>query len=117
MNNIDIVIPKNKKSLEDLKIEANLIKPFDNLLIEFVDDVSKSIFKYSEIKSFPELIALAFWMRKSHISQLEKYFKMLSHDKIMIGRGVVFHIAPSNVDTIFIYSCFLSLLVGNSKFV
>lgn len=115
MNNIDIVIPKNKKSLDDLKMEANLIKPFDNLLIEFVDDVSKSIFKYSEIKSFPELTALAFWMRKSHISQLEKYFKILSHDKIMIGRGIVFHIAPSNVDTIFIYSWFLSLLVGNSN--
>lgn len=115
MNNIDIVIPKNINNLNDLKIEANLISPFDSILIEFVDDVSKSIFKYPLIKNFPELMALAFWMRKSHIKQLEEHFKIISQNKIMLGRGIVFHIAPSNVDTIFIYSWFISLLVGNSN--
>ena len=60
-------------------------------------------------------MALAFWMRKSHIKQLEEHFKTISQNKIMFGRGIVFHIAPSNVDTIFIYSWFISLLVGNSN--
>ena len=32
-------------------------------------------------------------------------------------RGVVFHIPPSNVDTIFIYSWILSVLAGNSNII
>ena len=60
-------------------------------------------------------MALAFWMRKSHIKVLHEYFKTQESEKVLLGRGCVFHMAPSNVDTIFVYSWFISLLVGNSN--
>ncbi|MEA2019640.1 MAG: acyl-CoA reductase [Campylobacterota bacterium] len=112
---MEIVIPKNINSLNDLNIDRKVLKPFSNILVEFVNDVSKVILKDRLFKEYPELIALAFWMRKSHIKELHKYFLAQKNDKVLLGRGVVFHLAPSNVDTIFVYSWFISLLVGNSN--
>ncbi len=112
---INIVIPKHITSIEELNIDSRVLKPFSNILIEFVNDVSKTILKNSSLKEYPELMALAFWMRKSHIKVLHEYFKKQESGKVLLGRGVVFHMAPSNVDTIFVYSWFISLLVGNSN--
>ena len=113
--NFHIVIPSDKKSIRDIKIARDTIEPFSDILVLFVDEISKEILRDSLYKQYPELIALAFWMRKSHIKSIEKYFRTQNIDKIIIGRGVVFHLAPSNVDTIFVYSWFISLLVGNSN--
>lgn len=110
-----IVIPKHMTSIEELDIDSNTLKPFSSILIEFVNDVSKTILRNSSLKEYPELMALAFWMRKSHIKVLHEYFRKQESGKILLGRGVVFHMAPSNVDTIFVYSWFISLLVGNSN--
>ncbi len=112
---INIVMPKHVTSIEELNINSRVLKPFSNILIEFVNDVSKTILQNSLLKEYPELMALAFWMRKSHIKVLHEYFKKQENGKILLGRGVVFHMAPSNVDTIFVYSWFISLLVGNSN--
>ena len=112
---LNIVTPKNVNNLDDLKIENSVLVPFSNILISFVSDVSKAILKDPFFNEHPELMALAFWMRKSHIKQLHKYFVEQSENKVLLGRGIVFHMAPSNVDTIFVYSWFISLLVGNSN--
>ena len=36
---------------------------------------------------------------------------------LLLSRGVVFHIAPKNVDTIFVYSFVLSLLCANKNII
>lgn len=110
-----IVVPRDAISIEDLKINNKVLEPFSDILVEFVNDVSKAILKDKTIKEYPELVSLAFWMRKSHIKELHQYFLKQKNNKILLGRGIVFHIAPSNVDTIFVYSWFISLLVGNSN--
>lgn len=112
---IKIITPKNLKSIKKLKIENRVLEPFSEVLVDFVNDVSIAILKDNFFRQYSELMALAFWMRKSHIKELEKYFLKQKLGKILIGRGVVFHMAPSNVDTIFVYSWFISLLVGNSN--
>jgi hypothetical protein len=56
-------------------------------------------------------------MRKSNISRLKKEFIEKNKGKIRVPVGRVIHFAPSNVDTIFIYSLFVSLLVGNTNIV
>ena len=112
-----IITPKNIDTIDQLQIENQALKPFSDILVSFVDDVSKSILKDRYFKEYPELISLAFWMRKSHIKKLHKYFLQRQGEKLFLGRGVVFHLAPSNVDTIFVYSWFLSLLVGNSNII
>ncbi len=112
-----IVAPNNITNLDQLDIEQNVYEPFASLSIEFIDDVSKNILKDNAFKEFPELLALAFWMRKAHIMKLKNYFLEKSQDEFLLGKGIVFHLAPSNVDTIFVYSWFISLLVGNSNII
>lgn len=88
---------------------------FDETVKEFVYSFSNSLMSQAEVKSFPDLVALAFWMRKSNIIRLENDFNDDEYFRVPVGS--VIHFAPSNVDTIFIYSLFLSLLVGNVNLV
>lgn len=94
------------------------LSPFDFLSIEFLSSLSKKILESKEIKNFPELVALAYWLRKSNIVSIINNFKKEINDhEIIVPRGIAFHIAPSNVDSIFLYSWALSLLVGNINIV
>jgi len=109
--NFKIIAPinNNPESIFNQKI----LKPFDDISIEFIAKLSKKILENSNLRKFPELISMAFWIRKSNLLKIKKTYESSRKNKIWIGRGITFHIAPSNVDTIFIYSWFLSLLVGN----
>jgi hypothetical protein len=111
------VVPENLTSLDDLYIESVVLEPFSEPLVNFVNDVSATILKDRFFKQYPELMTLAFWMRRSHILSIKDYFNKQKAGKIILGRGIIFHIAPSNVDTIFVYSWFISLLMGNSNIV
>jgi hypothetical protein len=54
-------------------------------------------------------------MRKAHLHELDAAFR--ADQRLRLARGLVVHFAPSNVDTIFLYSWFISLLAGNSNIV
>ncbi len=87
---------------------------FDPLTIECLDAISSHLLKRSEVKQFPELVSLAFWLRKANIHAIVQDFrKTVGPHELTMPLGIVFHIAPSNVDTIFLYSWALSLLAGN----
>jgi hypothetical protein len=88
--------------------------PFSDELIGFCGGLSEAIFRDREAARFPELAALAFWMRKAALIRLSSDFrKTEAPDTFALPRGLVFHIPPGNVDTIFIYSWLLSALTGN----
>ena len=55
-----------------------------------------------------------FWCRGNRIKDLSKDF---ADNKLRLGRGLIFHICPSNVPTNFVYSFFFGLLSGNSNIV
>ncbi|MCL5029589.1 MAG: hypothetical protein M1480_11315 [Bacteroidetes bacterium] len=94
------------------------LSPFDSLSIEFLSSLSKKILESKEIKNFPELVALAYWLRKSNIVSIINNFRTeINYQEIIVPRGFAFHIAPSNVDSIFLYSWALSFLVGNINIV
>ncbi len=60
----------------------------------------------------PELQALAFWLRPQHLQAIKaRYPEGLS------GCGTVFHIPPSNVPTLMVYTLVTSLLAGNRNIV
>ncbi len=91
---------------------------FDELSINFLTGLSKEILNYPGIKSFPELVSLAFWLRQANVALIIKEFKKSIEDsQVIVPRGLAFHIAPSNVDSIFLYSWALSLLTGNKNIV
>lgn len=83
-------------------------RPFDETVLAFMQVLSKRFVRMSQT---PEIVALGFWLRKANIHKLRQSFD--ETNRFVKARGTVFHIAPSNVDTIFVYSWMLSLLAGN----
>ncbi|MBQ9233267.1 MAG: hypothetical protein IJ167_04435 [Lachnospiraceae bacterium] len=94
--------------------EIPALTPFSKDVIEFLDTFAKKLLKYGEAKLYPDLITLGFWCRKASVSKMKEEF---ATDKLRLGRGVAFHIAPSNVAVNFAYSLIASLLAGNSNIV
>ncbi|MDG2450874.1 MAG: acyl-CoA reductase [Saprospiraceae bacterium] len=95
---------------------CNIWNLFDKRAVSFINKFSTLLLKYPDINQYPDLVALAFWFRRANIHKLEQHYTN-DKDVYRVGRGISLHIAPSNVDTIFVYSFFLSLLAGNSSFI
>jgi hypothetical protein len=85
--------------------------------VSFIEALSRNLMQLREARAYPELIALAFWMRRSNLERLRTDLYQRKGDALLVARGTVLHIAPSNVDTIFVYSWFLSMLSGNRNIV
>ncbi len=98
--------------LEGVRREA-LLEPFSEKILAFVREFSESILQDSITKELPELVALGYWLRPANIVSLKKQFEKDTSDNILKPRGIVLHFPPGNIDTMFIYSWILSLLVGN----
>jgi len=114
LTKINILVPEGTDELENtINTTAGTLEPFNDVVIEFVDAFSKLLLTDTKFKSFPEIVALGFWMRKASIRKVKNDFFNRNTNKLKVSRGLVFHIAPSNVDTIFIYSLIISVLLGN----
>jgi len=91
-------------------------QPFSDNIIEFLTALSKIIMESRDAKVFPDVVTLGFWLRKASLMQLKKeHFD--SKNASLIGRGMAFHIAPSNVPVNFAYSLVTGLLCGNANVV
>lgn len=96
--------------------EAPALVPFDDRVLAFLDDVSKLLLRNRAVKAFSDVVTFAFWIRKASLLQLRrKYFD--NKTEIQMGKGVAFHIAPSNVPCNFAYSAVAGLLCGNANIV
>ncbi len=89
--------------------------PFAERVMDFIDAVSRRVRTDPTARAWPELLAAAHWMRKAHLRELKAAF--CTEQRLRLARGLVVHFAPSNVDSIFLYSWFISLLAGNSNVV
>ena len=106
------------ESLLDRIQQASALRPFSDEIVEFCQALSRKIFADAEAKRFPELQSLAFWMRKSEVLRMKTEFESIDRPPVRLApRGLVFHIPPTNVDTISIYSLLLALLTGNRNIV
>ena len=90
--------------------------PFDDSVVEFLNDVSKKLMGNHAAKAYSDVITFAFWIRKTSVVKLKERFEK-SDDHLHLGKGVVFHIAPSNVPVNFAYSLVAGLLTGNANVV
>lgn len=90
--------------------------PFDMKIISFLNDLSKELLGSKEAKAFPDVVTLGFWARAASINGLKERF-MIRDENGHIGRGIVFHIAPSNVAVNYAYSLLSGLLCGNINIV
>lgn len=81
--------------------------------MEFLAAVSAEI-GASELHSVSEIAAFGFWCRRAHLEALAKRH---ASPFPRLGRGLAFHIAPSNVPMMFAYSYTIGLLAGNANIV
>ncbi|MDX2281782.1 MAG: acyl-CoA reductase [Saprospiraceae bacterium] len=114
-----LLFPGSSVRLEELPIFDSVIylKPFDDKIIHFLDQFSRSILLDKSLNRLPEMAALGFWLRKANLMLLKKENKHLfDNPKYQLSPiGKVLHICPSNVDTMFLYSMAVSLLMGNQN--
>ncbi|WP_291971456.1 acyl-CoA reductase [Candidatus Symbiopectobacterium sp.] len=87
---------------------------FDEEIIDFLNSLAKRLFLNTLAKTYPDVISFAFWCRKSSVLGMKQGYPDLS---TRCGRGVAFHIAPSNVAVNFAYSLVAGLLSGNANVV
>lgn len=92
------------------------LEPFTTEMLEMLNEVSRLLMDNSEAKQYSDVVTYAFWIRKASLLKLKEQFYKKDGD-IHLGRGVAFHIAPSNVPVNFAYSLATGLLTGNANVV
>lgn len=100
------------RALEQVLSEVQTSDFFGEKELEFCEALSRELMKTPGVRAYPELVALAFWLRKGELLKLK-----MSQQGVRKARGLAFHIPPANVDTIFLYSWIVSVLCGNSNVV
>lgn len=89
--------------------------PFNDEIVEFLNDVSKELMGNRSAKAYSDVVTFGFWIRKGSILKLKERFE--KNDGMHLGKGIAFHIAPSNVPVNFAYSLVAGLLCGNANVV
>lgn len=97
---------------KDILLNSSVIpafRVFSNEIVGFLSDLSRELLSIKGIRHHQDVLSYAYWIRKASIEK-EKESYDLEH---RLGRGVAFHIAPSNVPVNFAVSMTSSLLAGN----
>ena len=89
-------------------------QPFEEHRMDFLSELGKELRKDRRTAGFTDVAAFGFWCRKGNLKRLSE---SLAHPGDWIGRGLAFHIAPSNVPVNFAYSYALGLLAGDANIV
>jgi hypothetical protein len=115
---IETLFPANGSvELAELRAEVRagrVTRPFDAGVVDACAELSQRLLRDPQARRFPELLALAFWMRKAELHRLQQQFDLMQReDRLLVPCGTVFHLPPRNVDTMFVYSWLLSALTGN----
>ena len=97
---------------KDLDIKG--FKVFDEVALSFLEILSKEITTDNRSRLYPDLITLAFYLRKANLKAL---IEKTGSVKNRLGRGLTFHITPSNIPLNFAFSYVFSLLAGNANVV
>lgn len=95
------------------KVRAKV--PFDDSIVDFLNEISKELMSDRNAKAYSDVVTFGFWIRKGSVLKLKNRFE--KKDGMHLGKGVVFHIAPSNVPVNFAYSLAAGLLTGNANVV
>ena len=98
-------------------VEAKPLEIFSDIVREFLDDLSKELRNDVDAKRFPDIMTFAFWCRKANIEKIKKDYLQDGSQRISVGRGIAFHIAPSNVPINFAFTLVFGMLAGNANIV
>jgi hypothetical protein len=84
--------------------------------LELVAGVSEKILKGGVRNRLPGVVHFAYWTRRSALKKLAgDHVARLPDGCLARPRGLVFHLPPQNVETVFLYSWVISYLAGNAN--
>lgn len=106
---LEFVFPK-KIDVETFAKKSSF-EPFSELAVNFLHSLSKELNKDSNIRNYPDVATFAFFCRRANLLSIKN--KQPLNEVLRLGRGLLFHIAPSNVAVNFAYSLVSGLLAGN----
>lgn len=112
-DDVTVLFPVSLDPEKLLRFSA--LEPFNADGVSFLDALSKALNADPQIRNFPDVATFAFFCRKANILKLKEQYGKEEH--LRLGRGVVFHIAPSNVPVNFAFSLVCGILSGNSNIV
>ena len=119
---VETLVPRRGEAeLEELAAglaAAPGFAPFAPELLDVCHALSRELFADPRAKRHPELVPLASFLRRASVAALAAEFAASADgDVVRVPRGLAFHVPPSSVDTMFVYSLAVSLLVGNRNVV
>jgi hypothetical protein len=92
--------------------------PFSDDVIALSDRISKMLFESPLATQIPDISSLAFFLRSSSLKKLrQEWLTSFPTNCVPMPRGRAFHIAPANVEVMFVYSWVTSMLCGNANVV
>lgn len=109
---VAVMLLKLKSKIFNKSFKVKTFEVYNKLALNFLIDLANEIKKDKNARKYPDLIYLMFWCVKQ-----TKLIKLREKNFLQMGRGLAFHICPSNVPTNFIYSFIFGLLSGNSNVV
>lgn len=108
-SDVSVLFPQNISEEQLQNIPAT--KPFADDTIAFLNALSQELNKDPLVRNYPDVATFAFFCRRANILQIKERYA--NEEVIRLGRGIAFHIAPSNVPVNFAYSLLCGLLSGN----
>lgn len=117
-----VVATHMQQSLSDIEwlhgsmatLDDRPLIPFAEETIEQLNALSTALLRDPLSRQYPDVVTFGFFCRKANLLKLKEQH---SHTGLRLGRGIVFHIAPSNVPVNFAYSIVAGLLAGNTNVV
>lgn len=88
----------------------------DMRVVDFLTGFARRLLAPAVARRYPELGSLGFFLRRGELARALSGTAS-TDDVLVFPRGLVFHVPPANVDTIFVYSWALSALAGNPNVV
>lgn len=95
-------------------LDRRPLRPYAEPVLAFLAALSKALLGRAELRDHPDIATFAFWCRSANLARLSAEF---DRRHARLGRGLVLHIAPSNVPVNFAYSFAFGLLAGNANLV
>lgn len=117
-----------------VQIDNRPMRVFDEQALELLGGISAELMKSPASRTYPDLMAFAFYIRKANLIKLRdtlfpdtsptapitnRQSPITNHSEscARLGRGLCFHIAPANIPVNFAFTWVFSLLAGNANIV
>ncbi|RTE86823.1 MULTISPECIES: acyl-CoA reductase [Gammaproteobacteria] len=97
------------QTINEVGMKPKLTRFADHSFFAFTSQLSNRLIRDAQARDFPDLVALGYWLRNANMQKIAEQYE----SQLIRPLGHVFHAAPGNVDSLFVYSGILSLLCGN----